>query len=150
MKTPSGRFAGGMWLTAAACAALSTRCAMPERIAVAEIDGLWQEPVELVLPNADTVGCYDWQLFVRGNERLAADRFSLQITVLTPDSLRFSEPVTMQLPAPAATPLLREASIDYRRRVRLAAVGNYRVRIAPAQPTAGIDAVGIQIVKTEN
>lgn len=145
MRTPHSWF-GGLLLLATAL----TGCTMPGRVAVAEIGGTWAEPVELVLPNDDTTGCYDWQLFVRCDDRSTTECFTLQITVLSPDSLRFSESVAVQLPPEAApAPLLREVAVDYRRRVRLSARGNYRVRIAPQQPVEGIAAVGIQTLKID-
>lgn len=132
-------------------AAALAGCTMPGRTAVAEIGGVWKDPVELVLPNDDTTGCYDWQLFVRCDDRIATDSFTLRMTVSTPDSLRFSESVTVhRTPQPAPAPLLQETVVDYRRRVRLAARGNYRLRIAPLRPIEGIEAVGIQTLKSED
>ena len=151
MSTPRIRFGGVRLLLATALAGLLTGCSMPGRTAVAEIGGgTWSDPVELVLPNNDTTGCYDWQLFVRCDDRIAPEAFTLQITLLSPDSLRFSESVAVQLPAsPAAAPVLREAAVDYRRRVRLSALGNYRLRIAPHEPLRGVEAVGIQTLKCD-
>ena len=132
-------------------AASFTACTVPGETAVAVLPpGVWSDPVELLLPNRDTLGTYDWRLFLRYDEHLAPDRFTLQLTVLTPDSLRFSEPVTVQLPSgPAPAALLREFGIDYRRRVRLARTGSYRILLRPQTPLQGIDAVGIQTVKSD-
>lgn len=129
---------------------LAVGCTTPYRSVVADVDaGNWCEPAELILPNVDTLDCYDWQLFVRNDERIAADTFTVRIAVVTPDSLRFEEPFFVRLPAqsvPAA--VLRETLIDYRRKVRLFRSGDYRLTVEPVRPLRGIEAVGIQTVKS--
>ncbi len=125
-------------------------CSSPYRSIVADVDATaWVDPVELILPNAATLDCYDWQLFVRGDDRIAADTFTLRIAVVTPDSLRFEESFLVRLPArPVPAAVLSEADIDYRRRVRLSRSGDYRLTIRPLYPLRGIEAVGIQTVKS--
>lgn len=124
----------------------ATGCSSPYRSLVADVDSRgWSEPVELELPNSDTVHPYDWQLFVRCDDRLEPDTLSLRITLLTPDSLRFGETFAMRIPRsenPAA--VLQEVAVDYRQRVQLRCTGSYRIRIAPLRPVRGIEAVGIQ------
>ncbi len=68
-------------------------CSTPYRSVVADVEArMWCDPVELILPNVDTLNEFDWQLFVRSDDRIAADTFTLRIAVETPDSLRFEEP----------------------------------------------------------
>ena len=136
---------------AAGLAALLAGCTVSGRSVVAEVDGgEWSAPVELLLPNSDTLGRYDWQLFLRCAERLPADSFTLRITVLTPDSLRFEELLPVRLSAqPAPAPVMPPIEIDYRREVQLARTGLYRLRIGPLQPLRGIEAVGIQTLKCD-
>ena len=125
-------------------------CTTPYRsIAVDVSASNWSEPVELLLPNTDTLTCYDWQLFVRNDERIAADTFTLRITLRSPDALRFEERFLVRLPArsvPAS--VLRETLVDYRRKVRLRRAGDYRLTIEPVRPLRGIEAVGLQTVQS--
>ncbi len=130
--------------------ALVMGCSTPYRSVVADVDATaWADPVELILRNTDTLDCYDWQLFVRSDDRIAADTFTLRIAVVTPDSLRFEEPFLVRLPArPVPAAVRSEAEIDYRRRVRLSQAGDYRLTIRPLYPLRGIETVGIQTVKS--
>lgn len=130
--------------------ALVVGCSSPYRSVVADVDAMaWNGPVELILPNTDTLDCYDWQLLVRSDDRIAADTFTLRIAVVTPDSLRFEEPFFVRLPArPVPAAMLSETDIDYRRQVRLSRSGDYRLTIRPLYPLRGIEAVGIQTVKS--
>ena len=48
---------------------------------------------------------------------------------------------------PAA--LSREADLPYRRRIRFARTGDYCITVTPGRPVKGIEAVGINIVKSE-
>lgn len=135
----------------AAAAWLATGCSTPYRSVVADVDaGAWNAPVELTMPNTDTLNNYDWQFFVRSDERIAPDTFTVRIAVVTPDSLRFEEPFAVQLPV-CTTPAARlcENLLDYRRRVRLSRTGDYRLTIRPVRPLRGIEAVGIQTVVSD-
>ncbi len=130
--------------------AFAVGCSSPYRSIVADVDAkAWSDPVELILPNTDTLDSYDWQLLVRSDDRIAADTFTLRIAVVTPDSLRFEEPFFVRLPArPVPAAVLSETDIDYRRQVRLSRSGDYRLTICPLYPLRGIEAVGIQTVKS--
>ena len=148
-------FRNGIAAKVVACAVCAagtiTGCTTPYRSIAADVPASnWTEPVELTLPNTDSLACYDWQLFVRNDERIVADTFTLRITVISPDSLRFEEPFLVRMPAASSTPaaLLRETIIDYRRKVRLHRTGDYRLTIEPVHPLRGIEAVGIQTVKS--
>lgn len=135
----------------AAVMGLATGCSTPYRSVAADVDaGAWDTPVELTLPNTDTLNCYDWQFFVRCDERIVPDTFTVRIAVVTPDSLRFEEPFAVQLP-PCTTPAARlcETLLDYRRRVLLSRSGDYRLTITPVRPLRGIEAVGIQTVESD-
>ena len=48
---------------------------------------------------------------------------------------------------PAA--LSREADLPYRRRIRFARTGDYCITVTPGRPVKGIEALGINIVKSE-
>ena len=135
----------------AAAAWLATGCSTPYRSVVADVDaGGWDAPVELTLPNTDTLNYYDWQFFVRYDECIVPDTFTVRIAVVTPDMLRFEEPFAVQLPAcPTPAARLCETLLDYRRRVLLSRTGDYRLTITPVRPLRGIEAVGIQTVESD-
>ena len=134
-----------------AAAAALTGCRVPGQTVIAELgQEPWRESVELLLPNSDTLHRYDWTLFLRCDKRTMPDAFTLQVTVLTPDSLRFTEPVRVVCGTErVAAALHREVAVDFRRGVQLARTGNYRLQIRPESPLHGIEAVGIQRVKID-
>lgn len=123
-------------------------CLSPHQSTAVDVDPAdWHTPAELRLPNADTVSLRDLRLFLRCNDRFAEDSFTVRIELRTPDSLRFEETLRIDLPrteGPAA--LAREHLVPYRRQVRLARSGDYRLRITPERPLRGVEAVGLNAV----
>ena len=119
---------------AAAIAAVAAAggCTQPFRSNAADTDPVsWKDPAGIVLANADTTSLRDLTLFLRCNDRFAEDTLTLRIATIAPDSLRFEEPFRLVIPVP------------YRRHVRFAREGDYRMTIAPTRPVRGIEAVGI-------
>ena len=97
-----------------------------------------------MLANADTTSLRDLTLFLRCNDRFGEDTLTLRIVTTTPDSLRFEEFFRITSPrtnGPAA--IAHEIAVPYRRHVRFAREGDYRMTIAPTRPVRGIEAVGI-------
>lgn len=104
----------------------------------------------LTLPNADTLSLHNLRLVLRCNERFAEDTFSVRIAVRTPAALRYEEPFLIAVPRGGGlAALMRENAVLYRRHVRLAEAGDYRVTITPMRPLRGVEAVGIDLVKNE-
>lgn len=134
----------GALLAAVCCGS----CITPRLSVAADTDpAAWREPAEVTVRNDDTLARHNLDLFLRCNDRFGEDTLTVHITVLTPDSLRFEEPFLLTLPRdrrPAA--LASEAVIPYRRCVRFGRTGDYRIRITPARPVRGVEAVGIHIV----
>ena len=132
---------------AAAIAAVAAAggCTQPFRSNTADTDPVsWKDPAGIVLANADTTSLRDLTLFLRCNDRFGEDTLTLRIATTTPDSLRFEEFFRITSPhtnGPAA--IAREIAVPYRRRVRFAREGDYRMTIAPTRPVRGIEAVGI-------
>ena len=87
---------------------------------------------------------------LRYDDRMDEDTLTVRIAVVTPDSLRHEEAFRLVLPA-AHTPaaLSREADLPYRRRIRFARTGDYCITVTPGRPVKGVEAVGINIVKSE-
>ena len=92
----------------------------------------------------------DLCVFRVDDDRMDEDTVTGRIAVVTPDSLRHEEACRLVLPA-AHTPaaLSREADLPYRRRIRFARTGDYCITVTPGRPVKGIEAVGINIVKSE-
>ena len=106
----------------------------------------WADTVEIVLPNTDTLTRCDLSLYLRFDERFRDDSLTLHVEVRTPDSLSYEAPFLFCVPhlrKPAA--VRSEAVADYRKRVRLAREGDYRVLIVPARPVTGVEAVGLYV-----
>ena len=108
----------------------------------------WEAPATIVVTNTDTTTLRDMDLFLRYDDRMDEDTLTVRIAVVTPDSLRHEEAFRL---AAAHTPaaLSREADLPYRRRIRFARTGDYCITVTPGRPVKGIEAVGINIVKSE-
>lgn len=132
-------------------ALFATGCGPHTQSEAVDVDaGMWNAPAVIELANTDTVTLRDLHLFVRCNERFEADSLPLRVMLLSPDSLRFEERFVLRTERselPAARSRVCEA--PFRSRVVLPDTGRYRLVIAPATPQRGIEAVGINIVKTE-
>lgn len=123
-------------------------CVTPRLSVAADTDpAAWHETAEMTLRNDDTLARRNLSLFLRCNDRFEEDTLTVHVAMLTPDSLRFGEPFLLTLRhdrRPAS--LASETVIPYRRRVRFGRTGDYRIRITPARPVRGVEAVGIHIV----
>lgn len=141
----------GLYLTGVLAGLLSAGCLAHTQCAAVDVDAReWSRPAFITFTNADTVTLRDLRLFFRCNERFSADTLPLRVMLLSPDSLRCEErivlhPVRNELPA-ART---RICELPYRSRVQLTDTGSYRLIIGPETPQRGIEAVGINIVKSE-
>ncbi|MDE5622022.1 MAG: hypothetical protein K2K30_04585 [Alistipes sp.] len=136
---------------ATAIALLAGSCYTSHRSTAVDTDARsWERAAVLTLRNADTLSLHDLRLFLRCDERFAEDTFSVRIAVTTPSVLRYEEPFLIAVPrdtGPAA--LMREHVVPYRRRIRFAEAGDYRISITPLRPLRGVEAVGIDLVKSE-
>lgn len=137
-----------MLLTALFAALCCGSCVTPRLSVAADTDpAAWHETAEMTLRNDDTLARRNLSLFLRCNDRFEEDTLTVHVAMLTPDSLRFGEPFLLTLHhdrRPAS--LASEAVIPYRRRVCFDRTGDYRIRITPARPVRGVEAVGIHIV----
>lgn len=137
---------------AAVLAALAAgSCVSPHQSAATDVDpARWSAAAEILLPNADTVTLRDAALFLRCNDRFTADTLTLRIATLTPDSLRFEEPFLLVIPRPEGpAALMREVVIPYRRRILFTQSGDYRCIVTPTRPVRGVEAVGINLTKSQ-
>lgn len=126
---------------------LMAGCVRPDRAVVADVDpASWCERIELRYTNPDTITMRTLRLFLRHDQRFEEDTLTVQITTLSPDSLRVSEYHRLtfhyeQSPAP----LKRVVEVPYRRGVRLTRRGDYRFLITPTRTVRGAEAVGLMI-----
>lgn len=87
---------------------------------------------------------------LRCNDRFAEDTLTLRIATVTPDSLRFEEPFRLVIPRDESpAPLKREVAVPYRLRIRFTQSGDYRCILTPTRPVRGVEAVGINLTKSE-
>lgn len=147
----TGMRRGWMLLAATTVCAAAGGCMAHTQSVAVDVDARdWSRTALLSFTNSDTTTLRDLHLFVRCNERFEADSLPLRVMLLSPDSLRFEERFVLRTERselPAARSRVCEA--PFRSRVVLPDTGRYRLVIAPATPQRGIEAVGINIVKTE-
>ena len=110
----------------------------------------WHSEVSVEIPNGDTTTLRDLYLTLRTNRRFQADSLGVTILLIDPDSCHYSEEVYFALKhqrSPAALRAIHE--LPYRRWAKFDRIGTYTLRIAPLKEQQGIEAVGINIIKSE-
>lgn len=126
-------------------------CLSPHQAVMTDTGGgTWSEKIRITLSNADTVTARDLYIVVRYNDSFRGDTLRLTIETTSPDSLVYEEPFTLGIPPrrqPAA--LADEISILYRRRVIFPDSGTYRIAFTPAVPVRGVEAIGVNLQKSE-
>lgn len=108
----------------------------------------WSEAACFTVDNDDTLSLRDLSIAVRYNRRLAADSIIVDITTLTPDSLRLEEQFTLYVPSTDEVQPV-ERIFPYRRNARLLREGAYRFAIAPSEEIKGVESVGLIIENAE-
>ncbi len=110
----------------------------------------WNEMVSVEIENGDTATWRDLNLVIRANQDFRNDSLHLALTLINPDSAHYGEEVSFAMQhhrTPAALRLTEE--IPYRKRVVLNQLGSYRLVIQPLHQVVGVEAIGINIIKTE-
>lgn len=135
----------------ASIALLLGGCLSPHQAVVTTLRvGYWSESAEITLTNEDTVSLRDLYVILRYNDSFGGDTLRLMVRTTSPDSLCYEEPFTLRVPAQQhAAALENEALIPYRQRVVLNKGGDYRITFIPTYPIQGIEAIGINIEKSE-
>lgn len=128
-----------------------TGCFRPTQAVMEDVDLYgWRDSVVLEIANGDTATLRDLSFVVRSNRMFRDDSLHVEFCILTPDSCHFTERVSFPMQhrrTPAALRLTDE--MPYRRRVVLNRLGNYRLVVRPTREVEGLEAVGINIVKSE-
>jgi hypothetical protein len=129
------------------CAAIIfTACNIePDKVVMCDVHrASWRDAATIAYDNTSIERC-DMSVMLHINRSFKAEEVELQITMLTPDSLRYTEQVTLPIKlndkrgAMAATDL----ELPYRHNVELRRKGEYVWQITPVEEIAGVEAVGI-------
>ena len=129
------------------CAAIIiTACNIePDKVVMCDVHrASWRDAATIAYDNTSIERC-DMSVMLHINRSFKAEEVELQITMLTPDSLRYTEQVTLPIKlndkrgAMAATDL----ELPYRHNVELRRKGEYVWQITPVEEITGVEAVGI-------
>ena len=133
--------------TIVACAAVLCGCTTAGRSYIADVDGgTWSGPVTLTVPNSDTLGLYDMSIALRHDGGHVGEKVAMTVRTVTPDSLCIEESLTVVLAGDGRSRSVRhEMMCPYRRSVRFAREGDYRIIITPKRPVSGVTAVGVDM-----
>ncbi|MBR5863280.1 MAG: hypothetical protein IKY76_01850 [Alistipes sp.] len=117
----------------------------PDMVVMSDVDvNGWSECTTLTYNNRLTEQC-DLNIMLHINNRFSKESIALEITTLTPDSLRLTEQVTLPIDFKWEQPTATTADITlpYRRNVTLRCEGDYVWQITPLESIDGVEAVGI-------
>ena len=106
----------------------------------------WSDEATIEHENKDTSNQYDLDIVLHINDRFAANEVELEITMLSPDSLRCTEQVTISVNSQrpdVPTAQAADITLPYRRDTKLSSKGNYIFRIKPLKPIVGVEAAGV-------
>lgn len=136
-------------LTAASL--LLTQCRMVEcNVKVVDVDTrLWSEKATVTFVNGDTTSMRDMNVMLHVNRTFEAERVQLEIGMLTPDSLRYCERVTLPVDIEwGVNQQYIDVELPYRRNVHLAHEGEYIISLTPVTAVSGVEAAGINFQTT--
>lgn len=133
------------WRTGIAALLFGGGCIVPHGAAVTGVDSDgWRDTARISFVNEDTAVLRDMDLFVRHDSRFRRGFVSAEIIVAAPDSTMTAEHVLLHFGNPAEARARRqESAAPYRRRTRLARLGEYRIMIVPDSTVRGVEAVGV-------
>ena len=105
----------------------------------------WSEETTIAYTNKQTANNYDLNIVLHVNRRFTAKQLEFEITTMTPDSLRYSEQVTLPVSLSWENPtaVTTDIELPYRRDVTLRCEGEYTMVITPRQSIVGVEAAGI-------
>lgn len=127
-------------------AALLAQCRMAEcNVALTDVNVMsWSDVATVKYINADTTSLRDLDLVLHVDRSFDSGDLQFDISVATPDSLRYVERVTVPATAQWRGNIRRtDIRMPYRRRVRFALEGEYAIGIKPVDEVRGVEAAGI-------
>ncbi len=134
------------------CAVVSVGCVASHNTVVENVDvDWWGETKSFVVENVDTTTHRDIEIFVRYHpSKIEADSICLMVDISTPDTLSLRERVVVYLPSQQASQRsVCIVSSPYRRHVVWSEIGAYKIDISPVVDYSGVEAIGVNIVKSE-
>lgn len=122
-------------------------CAVPEnRVVYKDVNvGTWQQSATIEFSYSEEPRCSDVDLLLHVNRNFRPCDLGFEVTVITPDSLRYTEQIFISatmLP-PMVTDRMEDIKIPYRRDMELAKKGEYNIVITPLAPLSDVEAVGV-------
>lgn len=129
------------------CVALFVYCGrVKNHVVCCDVDvRMWDERVEFVYENLAPQTMCDMDIVLHVNRTFKEKDLELEITLCTPDSLRYSErvkaPVSVEW-GPTAE-YFADVAIEYRSNVTLSHEGIYLVAIRPLRQIRGVESAGI-------
>lgn len=130
---------------------LLTQCRMAEcNVVMADVDiDDWSDETTISYINQEDATDYDLNITLHVNRRFEAHELELEITTMTPDSLRYSERVTLPVNVTWDNPSVATCDVElpYRQNVHLRSKGVYNMVITPQQSVVGVEAAGVNFQK---
>lgn len=122
-------------------------CAMPDNVVLyTDVNVVkWSDKATVELDYKDEPRTCDMDMLFHINRHFIADTLSLEITTITPDSLRYTEklcvPVAVEWNDSDSRSV--DLSVPYRRDVTLDRQGVYAISIRPVVPVSGVESAGV-------
>ncbi len=107
----------------------------------------WSSPTQISITNSDTISQRQIIILVRHNNSIEGDSISVELKAMSPDSITYSEQLTLRLDKGQLSSASRTLSEIPYRSARLDQSGTYHFTIEPQHPINGVGAVGINIKK---
>ncbi|MBE6203841.1 MAG: hypothetical protein E7136_00855 [Rikenellaceae bacterium] len=126
---------------------LMVQCRVVENTVVMEDVDVrsWTDTATVKYINDDTTTLRNLSVTLHVNRLYDSKEIALEISTMTPDSLRHTEQVVMPAVAdwPSEIATTTDIEIPYREDVRFRCNGEYVVRITPRKEVVGVEAAGI-------
>lgn len=135
------------WMAILLCAVMFVHCKRADNYVISNDVNVrqWDERVELEFEHGQERERCDMDIVLHVNRTFKHREVAFEITLFTPDSLRYSEFISSEIDVewgPTAR-YYHDLPIEYRRDVELAKEGSYRVAIRPLYSLSGVESAGI-------
>jgi hypothetical protein len=106
----------------------------------------WGDAESVTYNNSDTLSLRDINITIRYNDDFKQSVLPLKIEVITPDTLYFTDTVSLPLQHPStAIAVATTESVPYRKRILLNKSGDYTFSFKPLSEVKGVEAIGIEV-----
>lgn len=126
---------------------LMVGCNLPEnRVVYKDVNvGKWDESATIVFTHEGKPYRCDMDILLHVNSGFKVQRCAFEISTITPDSLRYTESVTVPISEAqlSKTEHFFDISIPYRRDVDMDKNGEYKIVISPLVPLSDVESVGV-------